>query len=179
LSRQIKLYFYEQKTSKTHYYAFTRKEAMTLSDNSNARTHGGTKKEVQEMTAFLDARGTTVFYSINYKDNQGFLVLSADRRLAPVLAYSDEGSFDLKTSNPGIQLWKDLVISNLNEVEKNDSAHIDVVNHWKQFEEGNFANGRTSDAPVLTPEASCEYFVTHPTRPTGLWHWLPNLEHSR
>jgi hypothetical protein len=144
------------------------KEALDLAtngntdQNSNVRTDATGRKIVKKVEPFIDARGKTVFYVINFDENKGFLLLSADRRLTPILAYSDENAFDLKTDNPGLLLWEDLVVEHLRGVEKNQKAHIDVINQWRQFEDTNHINGRTTDAPVLTPEASCQYFVTHP-----------------
>lgn len=89
-------------------------------------------------------------------------MLSADKRMKPVLAFSDTGTFDLETDNPGIQLWKDLIAETAAGVRTNAEAHINIINEWRQFEAGRGASFRSTDQPVWTPEASCEYFVTHP-----------------
>lgn len=147
-------------------FTIDRNEALKLAvtglNIASARSDGAKSKKVKEMKEFKEARGKTVFYSITYDDNKGFLLMSADRRLSPILAYSDQGSFDLNTDNPGILLWKDLVVDHFKGVEEDTKAHIDVENNWKAFEKNNISNGRTSEQPVWTPELSCEYFVTHP-----------------
>jgi hypothetical protein len=147
-------------------FAISREEALALIENShkNARTLDNKKKDkkVKKMEDFIDPQGKTIFYSINYENNEGFLLMSADRRMKPLLAYSDKGAFNLNTDNPGIQLWKDFIVENAKAASKKDKAHINIVNEWRLFEQGEGANLRTTDQPIWTPEASCEYFVTHP-----------------
>lgn len=49
----------------------------------------------------------TLLYIVNYNDNQGFAVLSADQRTLPVYAISDNGSIDLNDTvyNEGLDLF--------------------------------------------------------------------------
>lgn len=52
----------------------------------------------------------TTFYLVNYKDEQGFMLLSADERMLPVYAMSDEGRLDLNdtTFNEGLRAFINL-----------------------------------------------------------------------
>ncbi len=54
-------------------------------------------KRVDNITAVPDENGKTVYYIINY-ENKGFVIVSADDRAQPVLAYSDKSSFPLEAS---------------------------------------------------------------------------------
>lgn len=71
-------------------------------------------KIVKNTTAVPDEDGKIVYYVINYEDS-GFIVLSADNRVNPVLAFSASGRFPIKeTQYPsGLVAWlaetKDLV----------------------------------------------------------------------
>ena len=54
------------------------------------------------------------FYLINYEDNEGFAMVSTDKRTTPVYAYSDEGNLiaeDFET-NPGLQFFMNGAIPN-------------------------------------------------------------------
>ncbi len=55
----------------------------------------------------------TLFYLVNYEDNGGFAMLSADRRLAPVYAISDEGHLEMSDTidNPPLSVWMNAVIT--------------------------------------------------------------------
>ncbi|WP_169313458.1 Spi family protease inhibitor [Aequorivita sublithincola] len=72
--------------------------------NSNETTY--LKKEVAEVSSINDEEENTVFYIINYKDG-GFVILAADNRSIPVLAYSDSETFDLKAESypSGLVNW--------------------------------------------------------------------------
>ncbi len=51
----------------------------------------------------------TAFYVFNTTDNQGFAIVAADLRVPnQIIAYSDNGSFDTETDNPGLALFLDL-----------------------------------------------------------------------
>jgi len=49
------------------------------------------------------------FYVINYKEG-GFLVISADNRISPILAFSDTGSFSSTPTEiiPPVQAWMEV-----------------------------------------------------------------------
>lgn len=132
----------------------------TLQRNRRATETSG--KEVGNIAAFNDRAGIAIFYVINFKDNKGHLLLSADKRMKPVLAFSDTGIFDLETDNPGVQLWKDFIAEHAAGIRGKTEASIDIVNEWRQFEAGQGPGFKTTDQPVWTPDAGCEYFVTHP-----------------
>lgn len=127
----------------------------------NARTTESRERRIEEVKSFKNEKGKTVFYIINYEDREGFVILSADKRLKPILAFSEDGSFGEKTDNPGIQLWFDIIKENFNGAQRQSEAHIDVINHWAQLEQ-NLRGGRILDEAINTPELSCEWFVTHP-----------------
>lgn len=149
-------------------FSVSRNEAMSLTLGSikSARAGEHVGHEIEEIKDFIDKDGHIVFYAINFKRDAGFLLLAADRRLKPILAFSDKGAFNMHSENPGLQLWKDIIAEHFANVQQNDSAHINVINQWRRFEAGiDRPNGRTNDQPIYTPEESCEYFVTHPIPP--------------
>ncbi|KQS28086.1 C10 family peptidase [Dyadobacter sp. Leaf189] len=127
----------------------------------NARTSADERLYVKAIRRFNDNAGKTMFYIVEYGEDQGFTLLSADKRMKPILAFSEKGTFNEKTDNPGIQLWLDIIRENFEGVQKQKEAHVDIINLWEQLRQNPNGN-RTTEAPVNTPEASCEWFVTHP-----------------
>lgn len=89
------------------------KDALKISNRLLSRLEGKTRsserivEDVQHVV-FEKTRGSgendTLFYIVNYADNKGFAVLSADKRLAPVYAISESGSISEKdtTRNPAL-----------------------------------------------------------------------------
>ncbi|OJV13383.1 MAG: hypothetical protein BGO21_15820 [Dyadobacter sp. 50-39] len=158
----------------------SKEQAMALVETlqRNKRTTETNGKEIGDIATFTDRAGIAIFYVINFKDNKGHLLLSADKRMKPVLAFSDSGIFDLETDNPGIQLWKNFIAEHAVGIRGKTEASIDIVNEWRQFEIGQGAGFKTTDQPVWTPEASCEYFATHPIPPNvTIQHLTYNVAH--
>lgn len=83
-------YFIELKSAK--------EIAMNISFHSNANqelkkgTKNALKNEIKHIEPISDETGAISFYVINYEDG-GFLLLSADNRNSPVLAFSNENEF--------------------------------------------------------------------------------------
>ena len=76
--------------------------------NSPLRAKGITSaaKEVKSVTPIPDESGNTSYYIINYTGG-GFLILSADKRVNPVLAHSDSNAFpvDAEEYPGGLAGW--------------------------------------------------------------------------
>ena len=66
----------------------------TTADGKATTRSAGLNKEVQSVTPVPDASGATAFYVINYKGG-GFMILAADKRMNPVLAFSETSTFPL------------------------------------------------------------------------------------
>lgn len=78
------------------------------------------------------------FYLINYENNEGFALVSTDRRTTPVYAYSNEGNLtinDIET-NPGLRIFMDGTIENYQievanniyePIEQPDSSYRDIL----------------------------------------------------
>lgn len=77
--------------------------------HSNARTSDSERRSVKEVRRFLNNDSKVMFSIVEYDNDKGFTLLSADKRMKPVLAFAEKGTFDEKTDNPGIQLWFDLI----------------------------------------------------------------------
>lgn len=75
-------------------------------------THGILTRSVP--TKGLDS----LFYIVNYENNEGFAILSADNRLIPVLGICNEGEFDSSdTDNPGVRMVLDNLSSKNYDLE--------------------------------------------------------------
>jgi hypothetical protein len=64
-------------------------------------------KEVTEVS-LVKENNVPYFYVINYLSTGGFIILSADRNIAPILAYSETGFFDINSeevTDTGLSDW--------------------------------------------------------------------------
>lgn len=58
---------------------------------------------VKEVVSYGFDSSQTLFYILNY--NEGWEVISADKRTQPTLAHGDEGSFTMDTDNEAMKFW--------------------------------------------------------------------------
>ena len=71
-------------------------------------TRTANNKEIENIQTVTAEDGTPQMYIINYKNQQGFLILSATKDYEPVLAYSEKGSFHTDAANEtGASIWMD------------------------------------------------------------------------
>ncbi len=91
--------------------------SKSVSTKSLSSSH----KKLKNQKTFIDEYNQDVFYAINYKEG-GFIILSADKRTMPILAYSIEGEFSLdESSYPlGLQDWLGNSKAYIKETRKNN-----------------------------------------------------------
>lgn len=87
--------------------------------NKNAtQTFSASDHTITSELIFNDHTGTPAFYLFNYADNKGFLFVSADWRMSPVLAYIDNGTFDKNKLPEGLQDWLNRTTENTEVLRK-------------------------------------------------------------
>ncbi len=102
---------------------------------SNARVIAdSSRKIIRELKSLVDENNKEVLFVGNYENNKGWMVLSADRRMQPVLAYSETGSFDLKTDNPGIKWWLGTMKNLFKEAQKLKVPKDNERFLWEQYD---------------------------------------------
>lgn len=105
-----------------------------------------------------------LFHVINY--DRGFVIVSADKRTVPVLAYSEVGSFDLDSAPNGVKDWISFAKDQVKKIKlsgKKSSKVIDKI--WTRYlENGSFM----SNARVASGCPPNEYFSRGPLIAT---HW--------
>ena len=84
----------------------------------------------------MDENKIPLFHVLNYAKG-GFIIVSADLRTVPVLAFSDKGSFETKEIPDGVKQWFDESKEKIKLVKK-DNKDIDpiIVKAWKEYLKG-------------------------------------------
>ena len=105
------------------------------SDNTSPKTKIEDKKIVKEIFPVKDKEGETLFYIINY-EKKGFLILSADKRISPILAYSANNEFrtNAKSYSPGLEDWLSIIketirTARIKQIEQTDEIKFE----WDSF----------------------------------------------
>lgn len=149
--------------------------------NAKTETNNKTTKKIKEIVPYVDDKKQTIFYIINYENN-GFLLLSADNRISPVLAYSENNSFrtNLKTYYAGLSDWIDYirrVIENvrINKVVQNKAIKLEWDNFITAGGAANFFNQSLCDDPI---ESIGPLLTTYWGQSCSFNDLLPELEDS-
>ncbi len=96
-------------------------------------------KQIDTVRAISDKNNIEAFYIIKYK-NGGFLILSGDRRVTPILAYSDKNDFQLNYEDYPIGV-NDVLSVYRQAVEyardKNITPSQEIDKQWNDLLNGN------------------------------------------
>ena len=102
------------------------------------------------LAATATDRGVADYYAFNVSNGEGFVIVAADDRVKPILAYSTTGRFDPDRVSEGFQFTLDAFCEEIQYVrEHNLSATPDIIAEWESVSEtGNLFNGRQANAVV-------------------------------
>lgn len=97
--------------------------------------------------------GDTLLYLVNYADDAGFALLSADSRLRPIYAISDEGSmsFSDTTYNKGLALFARGVEAEITSLPNPPYIPVDSLINQPIFPDFGGTYIKSKVAPLLTP----------------------------
>lgn len=86
------------------------KVALLFHKDTNGKTRAA-KRTVSKVIPFYDNLGNTLFYAVDFSNNMGYVLISANKKSTPILAYSDNGSFE--NAREKMQVWLDELKDNL------------------------------------------------------------------
>lgn len=138
----------------TNLFAINSENALLISQHfqqqerskSNLRLSSNIAKKVKE---YKNKDNETVCFIINYENNKGYSIISSDRRMVPILAFSENGNFDENTENPGIQYWLQMISEAHKESKNLKKIPEDVEENWKKYEKENSKNNRIAACAPL------------------------------
>jgi len=92
----------------------------------------------------------TLYYILNDTINKGFVIVSADMRVWPILGYSKEGSFNENKQPEGFTAWMDSRKKEIEYIKKNDiQPDSATVASWQNLSLKNASTNSTSVEPLL------------------------------
>lgn len=100
--------------------------------------------------AAASATSAPLYYVFNKGADGGFVIVAGDDRMRPVLAYTDEGSFELDKLNPAVQWWLDAIGHVASEVVAGNRTPAQGV------------SARASSASAVEPLIRTEWDQTAP-----------------
>lgn len=123
------------------------------------------QRRVSEIETFTDGSGEPVYYIV-YLDPSGFVIVSADDSIEPIIAFADDGIYDPSVESPlGVLVTKDLNARILDIQNAQDStAHIEqldsnpIKQKWSFFIE--LASGSNENLKLASSSPICDDYIS-------------------
>ncbi len=118
------------------------------------------KKTIKTINEVKNESGNTSFYVINYNEG-GFIILSADNRTEPILAFSEEGQFTVnEAAYPlGLKYWMTDAKKQINDIQHSNSKQTALTKQmWKKIKLTSRAtdqNATNQNKPASVPIEEC------------------------
>ena len=97
----------------------------------------------------------TGFYVLNSTQEEGFVIVSADDRVQPILGYSKESTFDASNMPPNLRDWLLGYEQQIHyAIDKNNEPTEEIVAEWNTLLEGGIVAPKSTTAvnPLLTTQ---------------------------
>ena len=167
-----------------------------LRENNRLNATGATPQLDLALTAKSKSMDVD-YYVFNMSEDKGYIIISGDDRASAVLAYSDEGTFDINSIPDGLQYWLDVYSQEMqylrdnpnapkayNRSQLSSSVRPLLTCNWNQGEPYNNLcptysdNGTTKRAVtgcVATAAAQIMYYHRWPVTGTGSHSYVCNV----
>ncbi len=111
--------------------------ASIVSDKFMGKIGRNSRGNVAEIenTFVIGREDMPVMHVVNY-DGGGFVLVSGDKRLNPILAYSENNTFDCdeKKFPDGLKIWINEISETIEYIRENDLAQLEEMDkHWNDF----------------------------------------------
>lgn len=126
-----------------------------------AQTRNSVTKKIKEIIPVNGEKGVASLYIVNYENNQGYLILSGVNECQPVLAYNNQGYFDIeKSETDGTSIW---LQEQIHMVEKSsllpDSIRIENKRAWNVYFKKEKNIQLSSKVATKTSDSDLEYEI--------------------
>ncbi len=112
------------------------------------KTAGKKSVEIKNIVS-TKMNGIKTFYTINFNE-VGFVIISADDRIQPILAYSISNSAPSEINNNEIKLWLNNYSKQIVFAVKNKSFFTNIKNEWLAIENETLKESGKDVSPLLT-----------------------------
>ena len=132
-----------------HPHLVSKQMASIVSDKFMEKIGGNSRGNVAEIenTFVIGREDMPIMHVVNY-DGGGFVLVSGDKRLNPILAYSENNTFDCDEEKfpDGLKMWINEINETIEYIRENDLVQLEEMDkHWD-----NFISSQTSSR-ALTP----------------------------
>ncbi|MDE6048544.1 MAG: C10 family peptidase [Paramuribaculum sp.] len=92
-------------------------------------------RDIAEIKTISDINGKELMHVVNFADNKGFVIVSAEKGYYPIIAQSDEGNFNADNTDSPAYMW--LMSQKYNVAkctELPDSVKSDIAQAWTEYD---------------------------------------------
>ena len=107
------------------------------------------KERAAERIVDVQIRGQRL-YAVNFENNEGFVIVSGDDRLVPVLGYSDQGHFDFETLPDNARIWLEGLMAEAATYAAKGENLTSVANVAKDVQRDNVQSTKEAIAPLVS-----------------------------
>ncbi|WPO77347.1 C10 family peptidase [Flavobacterium sp. KACC 22761] len=149
-------------------------------NNSYSKNKITSNKTVKDLVTYKTSKNDNAFYVINYSEG-GFLVISADNRLSPILAFSDTGTYSANPSEipDAVLAWMESQKEQVkyviqNKVKQNENIAFEwdlALNNKTKISQKKSSSNLTNKTKEAPEETGCEdTFYTKTSLLSTKWH---------
>ena len=121
------------------------------------------KNLIKSQITFKDSSGYSAFYVFNFENNGGFLIISADYNIQPILAFVEHGEFKRDTVPAGLIEWVNRTFENTEVIRKGlyDNSKGSKSAWSDYFVKNNIQSPESFR--IEPPDPGCEEYSTNVT----------------
>jgi len=94
-------------------------------------------------------KGLTTYFIVNFEEG-GFVIISADDRVKPILAYSLTGQFEQNITNAEVAWWMENYSKQIEYIVVNDMDNLETKKMWNNIFDENLTKAGKAVTPLLT-----------------------------
>lgn len=124
-------------------------DVITVASKGFTTYSRGTSAIIESIKTVKDDNDNDILYVVNYANNSGYILISASKDYHPILAYSDEGNFDISDiSESAANLWFEdtkINIQNISQLptEFKQSCRAEWSQYIKKYQNLDSVNSRS------------------------------------
>jgi len=100
------------------------------SSETKNKSEGNTSYTICEIDSFVDKNDLTAMYIVNFCNDNGWVIVSADYRMEPIMAYNEEGSFGKGIIPAGLAIWIEGSVQLIEEIRLHNMRHPNADLAW-------------------------------------------------
>lgn len=127
------------------------KTAQKVAENFFKMNSAGNVNSITLAYKGLAQNGAVIYYAFNINNNQGFVIVTGDDAVSPVIGYSNEGNFIVPDKGTTIGNWLAKRNDEINFIQQqNIVADAKTSNEWSNYINYNAANRSGNNSTTAT-----------------------------